>query len=339
MSEVIRQLQSWLTRSGWAVAAQRTRPADEPSSVDHLLTVEATQPPLGVKVELNVRVFEYHRFWETEEILIGVTVRYPPLAGASGTGPQVYLTAAEAQLNDRRQLGRVLSWFHEPCSAVLWEEQPGDWMPPAGWEAEEWAARATIDQRWHTCAEPVTMLAAIPGRPDDRKLQLLACAFCRLLPLAMHHERNRLAVDATERYALGQIPRREMKKVCKHSDLPWLAQLDPLPLAQRAIRRLIEDRPSDGPRLAADVIRDVMGDPFRPVALRHTWLKQEGGVVRHLVESIVADGRFDDLPILADALEDAGCIEPRILDHCRGAGPHVRGCWAIDLLRPPERSS
>jgi hypothetical protein len=41
---------------------------------------------------------------------------------------------------------------------------------------------------------------------------------------------------------------------------------------------------------------------------------------------------FADLPILADALEDAGCTEAAVLAHCRGGGEHVRGCWAVDLL-------
>jgi hypothetical protein len=110
-----------------------------------------------------------------------------------------------------------------------------------------------------------------------------------------------------------------------------------LPLADVAVRFLVEQRPGEGPRLAAEVIRDVMGDPFRPVALRRSWLRQEGGAVRHLAESIAAEGRYNELPILADALEDAGCTEAAVLEHCRGLGPHVRGCWVLALLRPQER--
>jgi hypothetical protein len=41
---------------------------------------------------------------------------------------------------------------------------------------------------------------------------------------------------------------------------------------------------------------------------------------------------FDRLPVLADALEEAGCTNADILDHLRGPGPHARGCWAVDLL-------
>ena len=54
--------------------------------------------------------------------------------------------------------------------------------------------------------------------------------------------------------------------------------------------------------------------------------------VVQLAQSIYDDRAFDRLPILADALEEAGCTDAAILDHCRGPGPHVRGCWAVDLL-------
>jgi hypothetical protein len=51
-----------------------------------------------------------------------------------------------------------------------------------------------------------------------------------------------------------------------------------------------------------------------------------------LARSIYADGQLDCLPILADVLQDAGCEDPDILTHCRSDGPHVRGCWVVDLV-------
>lgn len=51
-----------------------------------------------------------------------------------------------------------------------------------------------------------------------------------------------------------------------------------------------------------------------------------------LAAGIYAEGAFDRLPILADALEEAGCDNTDILAHCRGPGPHVRGCWVVDLI-------
>lgn len=77
------------------------------------------------------------------------------------------------------------------------------------------------------------------------------------------------------------------------------------------------------------IVRDVCGNPFRPVSVDPAWLTS---TVRTLAENIYADCAFDRLPILAHALQDAGCDNEDILNHCRGDGPHVRGCWVVDLL-------
>ena len=78
-----------------------------------------------------------------------------------------------------------------------------------------------------------------------------------------------------------------------------------------------------------DILRDTFGNPFRPVALDASWLTS---TVVALAEGIYAGRAFDRLPILADALQDAGCDDEQVLTHCRGAGVHVRGCWVVDLL-------
>ena len=70
----------------------------------------------------------------------------------------------------------------------------------------------------------------------------------------------------------------------------------------------------------------------RPVTLRAEWLSSKDGTVPKLAQAIYDDRAFDRRPILADALEDAGCADAYILSHCRGQGPHVRGCWVVDLL-------
>jgi hypothetical protein len=79
----------------------------------------------------------------------------------------------------------------------------------------------------------------------------------------------------------------------------------------------------------AGLVRCVLGNPFRPVVLDPSWLTP---TVVSLARGVYADSAFDRLPILADALEDAGCDSRVILDHLRGPGPHVRGCWALDLI-------
>ncbi|HET6572444.1 MAG TPA: hypothetical protein VFG68_02490 [Fimbriiglobus sp.] len=79
----------------------------------------------------------------------------------------------------------------------------------------------------------------------------------------------------------------------------------------------------------AALLRCIVGYPFRPVACDPSW---RTSTVVGLAEAIYADRVFDRLPILADALEDAGCTHPDVLAHCRGDGPHARGCWVVDLI-------
>lgn len=82
-------------------------------------------------------------------------------------------------------------------------------------------------------------------------------------------------------------------------------------------------------RKQSHLLRDIAGMPFRPVTLDPAW---RASVVVNLAQAIYDDRAFERLPLLADALEDAGCHHEDILAHCRGPGPHVRGCWVVDLL-------
>jgi hypothetical protein len=89
-------------------------------------------------------------------------------------------------------------------------------------------------------------------------------------------------------------------------------------------------------RLCA-LIRDIFGNPYRPPpAIDPAWLVWNGGRIPTMARAMYASKRFRDLPILADALEDAGCADEALLAHCRGPGPHVRGCWAVDAILAKE---
>jgi hypothetical protein len=92
------------------------------------------------------------------------------------------------------------------------------------------------------------------------------------------------------------------------------------------------------------LLRDLFGNPFRPApAVEGAWLRWRDGVV-----PLLAEGAYDDrqmpegtldparLAVVADALEDAGCTEAGLLSHLRSPGPHVRGCWAVDLVLAKE---
>jgi hypothetical protein len=78
-----------------------------------------------------------------------------------------------------------------------------------------------------------------------------------------------------------------------------------------------------------ELIRDIFGNPFRSIAFSPLWRTDTAvSLARQMYDA----REFSAMPILADALQDAGCDSAEILDHCRGAGPHVRGCWVVDLV-------
>ncbi|HEY1186644.1 MAG TPA: hypothetical protein VGE74_03255 [Gemmata sp.] len=82
------------------------------------------------------------------------------------------------------------------------------------------------------------------------------------------------------------------------------------------------------------LIRDIFGNPFRPVVFAPEW---RTGTVTALAAQMYESRDFSAMPILADALQDAGCDNEDILTHCRAAGAtHVRGCWVVDLALGKE---
>jgi hypothetical protein len=89
----------------------------------------------------------------------------------------------------------------------------------------------------------------------------------------------------------------------------------------------------------AHLLRDLFGNPFRIVFVFSSWLTWQDGLVPGLAHAgydnrILPSGELDParLAVLADALEEAGCSEDEILTHLRSPGPHVRGCWALDVV-------
>jgi hypothetical protein len=86
-------------------------------------------------------------------------------------------------------------------------------------------------------------------------------------------------------------------------------------------------------RWQVSLLRDLFGPlPFRSLTIPSSWRQWDAGTIIHLARGIYEDRAFDRLPILGDALEDAGCTSEDILTHCRQPGDHVRGCWVLDLL-------
>jgi hypothetical protein len=82
------------------------------------------------------------------------------------------------------------------------------------------------------------------------------------------------------------------------------------------------------------LLRDIFGNPFHPrPTIDPSWLAWDGGTVKKLAQAVYDERAFERMPVLGDALEEAGCDSEDILSHCRQQGSvHVRGCWAIDLI-------
>jgi hypothetical protein len=185
------------------------------------------------------------------------------------------------------------------------------------------------------------------GRASERKLRLFACACVRRLWPLVYHERGRRAVAAVEQFSDGEVAveglslaRRAALEGLGGTSASWPAAR---PLAE-AVLALTDPDVMNAARAGVallqlthrHVLREVFGNPFRPVAIDPAWLAWGGGAVRKLAQGIYDDRAFDDLPVLADALEDAGCSQEDILGHLRGPGPHVRGCWAVDAILGQE---
>ncbi|HEV3386616.1 MAG TPA: hypothetical protein VG097_17495 [Gemmata sp.] len=83
----------------------------------------------------------------------------------------------------------------------------------------------------------------------------------------------------------------------------------------------------------ADFLRDIFGNPFRPITIDPTWLTS---TVLALANGIYSEKAFDRMAILADALQDSGCSNEEVLNHCRSDGVHVRGCFVVDKLLGKE---
>lgn len=218
------------------------------------------------------------------------------------------------------------------------------------------------------------VVRALRRRGIGRKLRLLACACARrvwagLDPAAIAEEEKeacRRAVEVAERFADGRAGRRELAAAWARAR-PLLERYEvsadgcapatgvycagtslhePCEGTHRAAQAAAFLRAPRGTRddrwyrayadeVAAqcDLLRCVVGNPFRPAAFDPGWRTSD---VLGVARGVYDDRVFERLPILADALVDAGCADEQLLSHCRSPGPHARGCWAVDLILGKE---
>lgn len=233
-----------------------------------------------------------------------------------------------------------------------------------------------IEQEWLACNDPVAMLKLLDGRhwvidnrrnragvdsfllrtPSDRQLRLFACACRRQVP-GLRWDGQSSGWQRMEEHPEAEVLANE---VGPHT----------IPAIEHA-RLLLGSQENPSQAEMANLLREIIGNPFRPVTIAPSWLTWNDGTIPALAEQAyqerVETGELDParLAILADALEEAGCDNEDILRHLRGqercslhafarahgnepvlcgecgtgcgwrplSGPHVRGCWVVDLLR------
>jgi hypothetical protein len=224
------------------------------------------------------------------------------------------------------------------------------------------------EDQWLRCADPQPMLEFLRGKASDRKLRLFECACCRriwhLLP--PYHRRT---VEVAKRFADRLATKEELIQsfqitadtprdhegdfdpAAEGEDydpyvVPWPSQAttaaafppglwDEQDASYWAAELAAWTHPkhlyTEERKAQARLLRDVFGNPFRPVRLNAAWLAWRHGSVPKLAQAVYDGRAFDRLPVLADALEEAGCDDAEVLTHLRAPGEHARGCWVVDL--------
>jgi hypothetical protein len=206
------------------------------------------------------------------------------------------------------------------------------------------------EEEWLACTDPEPMLRRVRRRASERKLRLFACACCRLVWPLLSDPRSRRAVEVAERHADGKTTQNRLTgaensawkavKIKETTPKSYAATI-----AWQASFHITDARPGtflehaaealarpDADAILAGLIREVWGTPMRRLYVAGGWLRWNGGLVAKMAGAIYDERAFERLPILADALEEAGCGHADVLAHCRQGGGHARGCWVLDKL-------
>ena len=209
---------------------------------------------------------------------------------------------------------------------------------------------------WLSSDDAAAMLRAVQGTISDRKRRLFTCGCFRAVWKSLTLKRVRDAVKMTELRAEGLTSDTALDLAhrartvafagmvnratrANWRDPAYVVKIHRMALATNAAHagpfqmKLMDGLSGPEDEYLRSVspifLRCIFGNPFRPVAFDPRWRTAD---VLGLARGIYDDRAFDRLPLLADALMDAGCDEDQLLAHCRSEGPHVRGCWAVDLV-------
>ncbi|HEY1187994.1 MAG TPA: hypothetical protein VGE74_10070 [Gemmata sp.] len=221
-------------------------------------------------------------------------------------------------------------------------------------------------RQWFASTDPEVLLRFLKDRAGERKLRLFAVACGRRFWSHLFRDASCLrAVETAERFADGGATVRECRIARATTGGPGEAEhYGPLfllrELARAAVKSDAYGAALDAARRAIDVagtigtapvaesnggtdraaqqrervhqiasLRCIFGNPFRPTSVEPDWLTSD---VLALARGIDTERAFERAPILADALQDAGCTNEDLLKHLRCDTEHVRGCWALDLV-------
>jgi hypothetical protein len=220
------------------------------------------------------------------------------------------------------------------------------------------------EAEWLAGGDVRVMLRSLRGRAGDRKLRLFACACWQRLRHLLQDGHLRWFLGLLEAHADGLVPPQELwaarqaawvalrslrqgppaaetrEELAARRLVRWGAHLNAWTAAVEAGRtargvaaRIGEWAAAAETKFQCDLLHEVFGNPFRRATVDPSWLAWEGGTVPRLAGAVYEGRTFDQLPILGDALEEAGCTDVDVLAHCRQQpGAHVRGCWVLDLV-------
>jgi hypothetical protein len=209
------------------------------------------------------------------------------------------------------------------------------------------------------------LLGAVRDRASERKRGLFAAACCRQIWHLLEDERSRMAAEAAERFLEGTATNDLLEDVEQgaqvadvllalgHDTATTLSAYSAYCLGRWSqadpgwdFALAAANSAADAARAAGTeahqlaLLRCVFGNPFRSTAIETAWLTATVWSLAQAAygERDLPSGHLDParLAVLSDALEEAGCTAAEILSHLRSPGPHVRGCWALDLILGKE---
>jgi hypothetical protein len=219
------------------------------------------------------------------------------------------------------------------------------------------------EAQWRNCTSPEAMLNHLTKQASPRKLRLYAIGCCWRIWSLLTDDRCRYAINKARDFVDGRATPVELEAAMRMvaavahvwGDIgspaarashalggaawaatkasAWEAAWDAAYDARMVARDFIPNTDWEKERAwQATLLHDLFGNPFRPLRIDPEWLLRNDGAAVQLARVIYDEDRFGDLPILADALEEAGCARADVLEHCRSGTPHYRGCWVVDAV-------